>query len=208
MPLFLPLNQTTDLSLALDFLDKGEIIAFPTDTVYGIGVRLSSRIGIEKLFRIKGRSPQKAIAVLIGGIDQLPLVVKSVPPSGLRLADQFWPGALTLVLPKREDLPENVSPYPTIGVRMPDHSLISELIKMTGPLATTSANLSGGKDPLSPQDVLEQLGDNFGLLLDGGMTAGGIPSTVVDCTQSPPVVLRQGSISTEDILKVVMSSEN
>ena len=208
MPIIIPLNQTTDLSRALEFLNKGEIIAFPTDTVYGIGVLLGSSAGIQKLYHSKARSPLKAIAVLIGGMDQLPQVVNTLPTAARKLAERYWPGALTLVLPKQDNLPENISPYPTIGVRMPDHPIILDLLKITGPLATTSANLSGGKDPVTAREVLEQLGEKIGFLFDGGKTAGGIPSTVVDCTQSPPVILRQGAISAQEIFKVILNDEN
>jgi L-threonylcarbamoyladenylate synthase len=193
------LNKNTDFSPVFKLLQREEIIAFPTDTVYGIGVLLSSRSGIQKLFIAKARSPQKAIAVLIGNMDQLPLVVEEFPQTARILADHYWPGAVTMVLPKRQDLPENISPYPTIGVRMPNHPLIQEMLNTTGPLATTSANLSGGADPTTAEEVNQQLGDNIQLILDGGKIAGGLPSTVIDCTQTPPAVLRQGAIKPQDI---------
>ncbi len=199
--------QTTVLSAAdpaaipqaLAVLQQGGLVAFPTDTVYGLAAATYSRAAVERLFEAKTREAAKAIAVLVGQIEHLRQLTPGMPEAARILAERFWPGALTLVVPKSPKLPENLSPYPTIGVRMPDHAFAVALLRRVGPLATTSANLSGQANPLTAQDVLDQLGGRIDLILDGGPCPGGKPSTVVDCTQEPPVVLREGAISPVEI---------
>ena len=187
------------VSQALAVLRAGGLVAFPTDTVYGLGALAYNYQAVERLFKSKERSPSKAIAVLIGEIRQLSKVASQVTPAALFLARRFWPGALTLVVPGHPDLPRNLSPQPTIGVRMPDHAFASALLRRAGPLATTSANLSGGANPRNAQDVLAQLEGRVELIIDGGEAPGGIPSTVVDCTQDPPIILREGMIKEDAI---------
>ena len=185
------------LEQAQAFLQAGGVIAFPTDTVYGIGVPVHDSAGIERLYDIKERSNLKAIPVLIGQVEQLDQVTVNHPPYAERLIRQLWPGALTLILPMHEGLPSALSPTPTIGVRMPNHDLLRKLITLVGPMAVTSANLSGQANTASAQAVLAQLDGRIDLLLDGGPTPGDIPSTVVDCTGEKPRVLRWGVISRE-----------
>lgn len=180
-------------------LRDGAVIAFPTDTVYGIGVPVHDPAGIERLYDIKERSNLKAIPVLIGQAEQLDLVTVNRPPYAERLMEQLWPGALTLILPMRAGLPAALSPTPTLGVRMPNHHLLRRLITLVGPMAVTSANLSGQANTASAQAVLEQLDGRIDLLLDGGPTAGDIPSTVVDCTGEKPRVLRWGVINRQKL---------
>lgn len=191
------------LDRAIEILENGGIVAFPTDTVYGLAADIHSAAAIEKLFTAKGRDSQKAIAVLLGSAEQLALVVQDLTPAAKRLAEVFWPGALTLVVPRRQELPANLSPNQTIGVRMPDHLLALELLRRVGPLATTSANRSGMDNPLSAQDVLAQLGGRIDLILDGGRVAGGKPSTVVDCTGEHLKILRPGPFILEQLQAAV-----
>jgi L-threonylcarbamoyladenylate synthase len=183
------------------------LVAFPTDTVYGVAAPAFSKEGINRLYEAKGRENTKAISVLIGGPDQLELITPNLGRSANRLAQHFWPGGLTLVVSRRPELPGNLSPLPTIGVRMPKHAFAITLLLRCGPLATTSANLSGGTDPQTAQDVLAQLDGRIELILDGGAAPGGIPSTVVDCTLADPIILRKGAIPAEDILKVLQTKE-
>jgi L-threonylcarbamoyladenylate synthase len=122
---------------------------------------------------------------------------------GKKLAEVFWPGALTLVVIKNPTLPDVLSSQATVGVRMPNHPFTLALLQTTGPLATTSANLSGHENPLTAQDVFTQLGGKIELILDGGSTPGSIPSTVVDCTGHHPVILRDGAISANAIQKAL-----
>jgi L-threonylcarbamoyladenylate synthase len=187
------------IELAIQTLESGGLVAFPTDTVYGLAAPVNNSTSIERLFDAKGRDFNKAIAVLIAGSDQISGLTSYFNPAARRLVEHFWPGALTVVVAKHPDLPEILSPLPTIGIRMPDHNFVIALLKQTGPLATTSANLSGAPNPLTVQDVLSQLEGRIELVLDGGRTPGGIPSTVVDCTQPDPVILRQGAISLQEI---------
>ncbi len=115
------------------------------------------------------------------------------------LADRFWPGPLTLIVSRKPDLPDALSITPTIGVRVPDHPVALKLLRLAGPLAVTSANISGHENTNTAQEVLDQLGGRIHLVIDGGRTPGGVPSTVVDCTRPIPVILRAGPISMEDI---------
>ena len=199
----LPCEAPDAIERAIAVFQMGGLVAFPTDTVYGVAAPAFSREGIERLYEVKGRENNKAISVLIGGPDQLNLITPDLSTAASRLAERFWPGGLTLVVSRQPDLPGNLSPLPTIGVRMPNHAFAIALLKRCGPLATTSANLSGGLDPQTAQDVLAQLEGRIELVLDGGATPGGIPSTVVDCTLPEPAILRKGAISAEDIMNVL-----
>jgi L-threonylcarbamoyladenylate synthase len=192
----LPLSDPDAIPRALDLLRRDGIVAFPTDTVYGLGANAFSATGIERLFDAKGRDLNKAIAVLLGDVEQLASVASSLTGSAEKLAARFWPGALTLVVTRGPGLPEMISPRPTVGVRIPDHDGARALLRQSGALATTSANRSGWSNPLTAQDVLAQLDGLVELVLDGGAVPGGMPSTVVDCTAETIQVLREGPIST------------
>jgi L-threonylcarbamoyladenylate synthase len=195
----LGVESSTAYSRAVQILTAGELIAFPTDTVYGLGAMLDKPEAIEKLFLVKGRDSAKAIAVLIGAVDALPLVAAKMNETARRLAERFWPGPLTLVVPGHPSLPANLSPLPTVGVRMPDHQAALELLRLTGPLAVTSANLSGAASTIDAQQVYEQLAGRVPLILDGGKTPGGTSSTVVDCNGQTLIILRQGPLSLEQL---------
>jgi L-threonylcarbamoyladenylate synthase len=199
----LSIHDEQAIDRALEVLRSGGLVAFPTDTVYGVAAMMHDEAGIERLFEAKGREAGKAIAVLLGDTKQIDWVATGLTGNSYHLAQVFWPGALTLVVKRRSELPNNLSPTPTIGVRMPDHKFARALLRNAGPLATTSANLSGRANPLTAQDVLEQLGGRIELVLDGGKTPGGVPSTVIDCTVEPPAVLRLGAIREDDIREVL-----
>ena len=181
-------------------LRAGELVAFPTDTVYGLGAMLTDPSAIEQLYIVKGRDAGKAIAVLLGDEAALAQVAGVLSELAVRLAHRFWPGPLTLVVPAHPALPANLSPLPTVGVRMPDHPVALALLHRTGPLAVTSANLSGQPSARTAGEVYAQLNGCIPLILDGGETPGGLPSTVVDCTGIEPVILRQGPITLEKLL--------
>jgi L-threonylcarbamoyladenylate synthase len=148
-----------------------------------------------KLYVAKERPPEKAIPILIADIADLEKVAVNIPPIAYRLMEAFWPGALTIVVPKQPHIPIEVSTTNTVAVRMPDLDLARELMRLTGPLAVTSANRSTGPNPRTAQDVLHQLADRIDAIIDGGQTPGGVPSTVMDCTQAAPVLLREGAWS-------------
>ena len=182
--------------LALEALRAGGLVAFPTDTVYGIAVALDTPGGIERLYAAKRRPPDKAIIVLVDGLDQLAGLV-AMPPVAQVLGGIGWPGGLTLVLPLRPGarLPAALTAgTATLGVRVPDHPTPRALARVLGPLPTTSANLSGAADPLDAEGVERELGDACDVILDGGPTKGGRPSTVIDCAGDLPTVVRAGAI--------------
>ena len=185
--------------LALSALRAGQLVAFPTDTVYGLGAALYDPRAIDQLYVVKGRQADKAIAVLIGNLAALAQVASELSATAQRLAQAFWPGPLTLVVPRHPALPANLSPQPTVGVRMPDYSVALELLSQAGPLAVTSANLSGKPSATTAQEVLDQLSGRIPLILDGGRTPSTLPSTVVDCTGDGLAVLRPGPISIEQL---------
>ena len=190
--------QVASLALRL-----GMTIAIPTDTVYGVAVRANNAANIEKLFQIKTRERTKAIPVLLGAVSQLEEVTTDVSPALLKLAKKFWPGPLTIIVPKHPDLPENISPSPTLGIRIPDHPTTLEILKRVGPLAVTSANISGASDTSTAKEVLAQLDGLIDLIIDGGKTESGKPSTVVDLTGEEIKILRVGSIELEEIQKTL-----
>lgn len=196
----LPASAPDAIARAVELLQRGGIVAMPTDTVYGIGALLTDAAAIERLYAVKGREHTKSIAVLLAGTEQLPVVAQNASPAALRLAQHFWPGALTLVVPRLPSLPSVISQTDTVGVRVPNHPLALQLLTASGPLAVTSANRSGQPDALTADDVLAQLDGRIDLLLDGGSTPGAVPSTVVDTIASPPRILRPGPISAADIL--------
>lgn len=191
------------VSHARDVLNNGGLVVFPTDTVYGLAVLPYRQEYIERLYIVKGRDTSKAIAVLISDVSELYRVALSPGEVALRLAGKFWPGPLTIVLPRHPDLPDALSANPTIGVRVPDHPVAIKLLQAIGPLAVTSANLSGSKNTNSVAEVLAQLDGRVHLVIDGGSTPGGIPSTVVDCTAPELRILRRGPIPEEDLVRAI-----
>lgn len=196
-------DKQDSINTALSLFREGEIVAFPTDTVYGLGTDAFQASGIIKLFEAKGRDSNKAIAVLIGALDQIPLLTDHMTEMALRLAEAFWPGGLTVIVPRKNTLPELISNTDRIGIRIPNHPIALELLQSFGPLATTSANLAGKASAQSAASVLEQLNSRIPLILDGGKCQGGVPSTVVDCSGSEPIILREGPITREAILTVL-----
>ena len=192
--------------IAQEVLQAGGVIAIPTDTVYGIACLVNKRDGIRRLYTIKQREQIKAIPVLIGTLEQTSSITASFPSAANTLSQHFWPGALTLVVNKLPILPFELTSYPTVGVRMPDHDWLRSLMQSCGPLAATSANISGQPSLTTAQEVLDELIDRVDLLINGGACAGGIPSTVIDCTLSPVKVLRQGGIPEPAIRRVLKSS--
>jgi len=197
---------TSAIQSAREVILTRGLIAYPTDTVYGLSASPFQETAIERIFAAKGRDFNKAIAILVGDLEQLPLVTSSFTESAEALARKFWPGALTLVVPIASTLPGIISPFPTIGIRMPNHPFALTLLRALGPLATTSANISGQPDATNAAQVLEQLDGRVDLILDGGASPGGVPSTVVDCCQPQIRILRQGAISQVEIEKVLDSA--
>lgn len=196
-------SQPNAVEKALKILQAGKLVAFPTDTVYGLGALAFDNTAIESIYKAKDRPIEKAIPILIGDMDALNLIVDHIPHMAHIFASRFWPGPLTCILPKKQTLPLAVSATSTIAVRIPDHPDARALLSAAGPMAVTSANISGKPSPSTAQEVYEQLGGRIPLILDGGKTMGGIPSTLVDCTGEKPVILREGPIYLEQLLAVL-----
>lgn len=184
---------------AADVLRHDGLVAFPTDTVYGVGALVFREAAVQRLYRVKGRPTDRAIAVLVGQNGDLANIAGTLTPAAQKMAQKFWPGPLTLVVNRHPRLPTAVSALPTVGVRQPDHPVMRQLLELTGPLAVTSANRSGEPNTLTAQEVLAQLDGRIELILDGGRVNGGVPSTVVDVTGSEPVILRTGPVSAAEI---------
>lgn len=188
---------------ALEILQSGGLVAFPTDTVYGVGALAFDQRAIESIYAAKDRPVEKAIPVLICDKEDLAKVADDVPLVALRLIDRFWPGPLTVLVPKKATLPEAISATSTVGVRVPDHEVARGLLRLAGPMAVTSANISGQASPITARQVLAQLGGRIAMIIDGGETPGGIPSTLVDCMGTEIQILREGPISKEELLSAV-----
>lgn len=190
------------LKQAVELLKDGGVVAFPTDTVYGVGVDPLQPQAVRKLYRIKGRPDNKPIAILVGSIEDVERVAQSPSESFSRLADRFWPGGLTLILEALDLPPEITAAGSTVGVRMPNHPLTLELLReFGGPIATTSANRSGEDPAISASEVDAQLGDRVNLIVDGGDTITKVASTVLDLSASPPRILRHGGISEQMLME-------
>ena len=200
-------NSREAVRLAAEALARGEAIAFPTDTVYGVAVNATDPEAVLRLFAAKGRPADKPLPILLADRDGLDRLASPVPEAG-RLLAQLWPGPLTIVLPLRPDAgvcPKVTAGLDTIGVRVPDHDLARAILKAAKfPVAVTSANLSGEREAMSAEQVADALGDSVSLILDGGRCHGGVPSTVVDVTVMPPAILREGAIPMSVVIGIAM----
>lgn len=190
---------------AANMLRSGEVVAFPTDTVYGIAADPRIEDAVKRLYAIKGRSPEKAIALLVSDASQLQAIAKGAPGYVSDLVGEFWPGGLTVVVQARSDAGiETGQPFSTVGLRMPDHMIpLSIISEMGRPLATTSANLSGSPSAKTAEEVAAQIGDRVGLIIDGGPCPGGRDSTVIDVTTDPPTIRRLGAVSVEALERTI-----
>ncbi len=196
----LPASQ---IQQALAVLKNGGILAFPTDTVYGLGALAFENTAIESIYIAKDRPIEKAIPILIGDLSDLDQVAENIPSMALRFAARFWPGPLTCIVPKKQTLPLAVSATSTVAVRIPNHPDALTLLRAAGPMAVTSANISGQPSPSTAKEVHSQLNGRIPMILDGGKTPGGVPSTLVDCTGKEPVILRDGPISLAVLLSAL-----
>ena len=191
-----------EIAEAVDHLANGGVVVLPTDTLYGLGADCFNEAALKRVYAIKGRRGDLALPVLIAGWEQLKMVTKDMPQWAAVLAQRFWPGPLTLVLPKTSQVsPLVTGGRETVAVRMPDHPVPLVLTGRLGrPITGTSANLSGEPDPVSVEGLEVQLGDLVDQIIRSGPTPKGMQSTVVDVTSSRPVLLREGAIPFEEIL--------
>lgn len=186
---------------AVEVLRGGGVVALPTDTVYGIAVALDTPGGVEALFAAKQRPPDKGIMLLLADAAQAP-TIGAWPAAAATLAEAFWPGGLTVIVPQRPDVPlpaALTAGTATIGLRVPDHAAPRTLAAAVGPIPTTSANVSGEPELRDAAAIVDRLGDAIGLVVDGGPAHGGPASTVVDCTVDPPRILRAGAVPVEAV---------
>jgi L-threonylcarbamoyladenylate synthase len=199
---------------AVEVLRAGGVVAIPTDTVYGIGVALGTPGGIERLFAAKSRPPDKAIALLLADPAQAE-EIGTLTPAARALAAAFWPGGLTLVVPRRTDRPLPAAltggalapgAIPTVGLRVPNHDAPRALAQALGPLPTTSANRSGEPEARDADEIERLLGHSIDMVLDGGPATGGPASTVVEITGEAPRILRPGAIDPQDIARCLSSA--
>jgi len=203
----IPADNEDYIQRVIESLKAGETVAFPTDTVYGLGVDPFNISAIIKLFEAKGRDYNKAIAILVGNKKQIKLIAESITDNAQKLIDTFWPGGLTVIVSKQKSIPDLLSSNQTIGIRMPDHPVALKILNEFGPLATSSANVSGKQNPMNAGDVYAQLNGRISLIIDGGTCPGGIPSTVVDCLNEKAQILRNGAIDFKKI-ETVLSSKS
>lgn len=204
----IPASSDDTLLRALTVLEAGGLVAFPTDTVYGVGALAFDGKAIKSIYAAKDRPVEKAIPILIADAGELDKVGIDIPATAIRLAARFWPGPLTILVPKRPELPEFVSATSTVGVRVPDHEIARALLGAAGPMAVTSANISGEPSPVSAEQVYEQLEGRIPLIIDGGRTPGGVPSTLVDCTTPELMILREGPIRMEELHSALKDEQN
>ncbi len=197
----LPCDAPGAISRAAKVLESGGIVAFPTDTVYGVGASLRHPDAILRIFQVKRRPGEKAIPILLAHVEAVRDVAVEVPEEAMLLANCFWPGPLTIVLRRHPSVPREIGVVKgSVAVRVPDHPVALALIEAAGGmLAVTSANISGGADPLSADDVVAQIGDGVDMILDGGRCPGGVPSTVVDLSSGKMAFLRPGPVTPEDV---------
>lgn len=202
-------DDAAGLAAAVEALRRGGVVGLPTDTVYGIAVALDTPGGIERLFAVKDRPPDRAIMVLADSLDQVAPEVE-IPPAARVLAAACWPGGLTLVLPLRPGatLPPALSAgTATLGVRVPDHPVPRAIARAIGPIPATSANRHGEPPALDGSAVVRALGDRLDLVVDGGTARGGTSSTVVDCSTGPPTILRAGALPADALAAVLDDAE-
>ncbi len=193
------------IKIAAMTIRAGGLVAFPTETVYGLGANAWDEQAVGKIFRAKGRPAKDPLIVHIAHVDQLSEIARQIPDLAHELCRQFWPGALTLVLPKSTKIPTALTAgLDTVAVRMPDHKVATALLKAAeAPIAAPSANRYSRPSPTCAQHVVDDLGDEVDVLLDAGSTAIGVESTILSLVDGPPQVLRPGGVSLEALREIL-----
>jgi L-threonylcarbamoyladenylate synthase len=189
-----------EIEKGVRILEKGGVIAFPTDTVYGLGADAFNSGAVERIYEIKNRPNHQQLPLLIADTSQLTAIAGEIPGIAWFLAERFWPGGLTLVLPKADSLPPHLARGPSIAVRVPNHPVCLALIQHLGnPIIGTSANISGQPPALTADEAGQQLGEKIDLIINGGRCPGTKESTLVDVSSPEPVILRRGIIPAYEI---------
>lgn len=203
-----PSDRATGLREAAAAVRRGELVVLPTDTVYGLGADAFSPDAVRELLAAKGRGRAMPSPVLVGSPTTLHGLVTDFSESAWELVDAFWPGGLTLVARHQPSLRWDLGDTRgTVAVRMPLHPVAIELLNTTGPMAVSSANLTGGPSPATCDEAESQLGDSVSVYLDGGRTEHAVPSSIVDVTGKVPVLLRAGAVSEAQLREVVPDLE-
>ncbi|MFE8701864.1 L-threonylcarbamoyladenylate synthase [Cytobacillus sp. FJAT-54145] len=200
------LNDYPQIAQAADLLSKNEVVAFPTETVYGLGGNAKSDEAVLKIFEAKGRPSDNPLIIHIGRVEHIKEFVTEIPEKARILMNEFWPGPLTIILNKKEGTLSDkaTAGLSTVAVRMPDHPVALSIINNAGvPIAAPSANRSGKPSPTTAKHVFEDLNERIAGIVDGGPTGVGVESTVIDCTEEIPVILRPGGVTEEQIKKVI-----
>lgn len=197
-------DRETDLKLAADLLKRGELVAVPTETVYGLAADALNGAAVANIFKAKGRPADNPLIVHIAHREQLNKLVAGIPPMAAALADAFWPGPLTMIFKKADSIPNEVSAgLETVAVRMPSHPIARRIIELSCPLAAPSANRSGIPSPTEAARVAEDMDSRIAAVVDGGACEVGVESTVVDVTGDRVRVLRPGAVTVEMLSEVV-----
>lgn len=193
------------IARAVDCLRRGGLVAFPTETVYGLGVHALERPAVRRLFEAKGRPPNDPLIVHVARLDEVHRLVSEVPTTAVILAQRFWPGPLTLVMRRSASVPPEVTAgLDTVAIRIPSHPVAHALLSASGlPVAAPSANLFSRPSPTRASHVLEDLDGRIDMVLDAGPTDVGVESTVLDLTSVPPTVLRPGAVAIETLSEVI-----
>jgi L-threonylcarbamoyladenylate synthase len=193
-------NNPDAISETAVYLQQGHLVIFPTDTVYGIGAAAYNFAAIDRLYAAKQRPSVKAIPILLADMADIWRVTTAIPAIAQGYMQQFWPGPLTLIVPKHPDLPANISDNAGIAVRIPACDVARAIIRAAGgAVATSSANLSGQPPAQTAQDAMAQLGEWVTAVLDNGPSPGGIASTIIDCTGATPKLVRPGPIHPQQL---------
>lgn len=193
--------------LAAEVLLQGGLVAFPTETVYGLGAVADNREAVIRIFKVKGRPPDNPLILHLASAEWLHMVARDIPPAAYRLAEKFWPGPLTLILHRSANVIDEVTAsLPKVAVRVPAHPVAQLLLEKVGrPVAAPSANKSGRPSPTSAEHVLEDFDGEIDAVVDAGETLHGVESTIIDLTAEPPVLLRPGALPVEEVEKVLGS---
>jgi L-threonylcarbamoyladenylate synthase len=195
-----------DLDEAVALLRTGEVVAFPTDTVYGLGALPGDAAAVRRLFTAKRRPPEKAIPILLADVADLLKVAANVSPPARRLVEAFWPGPLTLVVRRSPAFRGGEAEDDTVAVRVPAYEPARELIRRVGgALAVTSANISGRPAARTAEEVRRDLGRRIPLILDGGPTPGGTESSIVDCSRDPPRLVREAALARVELERAALT---
>ena len=198
-------GRTGDLKEAAACLERGGLVAFPTETVYGLGANALDPDAVERVFRVKGRPPDNPLIVHVPGMGSAEGFAESIPEKARELAGHIWPGPLTIVVERNDIVPDAVTAgLDTVAIRVPRHPLTIRLLELFGGgIVGPSANLSGRPSPTTARDVLEDLDGRIEMIVDGGPAALGLESTVIDFTLEDPVILRQGALTREEVERII-----